>query len=161
MAVGFLNFEKHAVAGSSKLAATNGGAHIYNIKVVDEELDNGTVIGKGDYVSPEVYKQAAAPTTFEGTVLDKAANGNWYIEVTKPEGALLVLQVPVIYEEYTTAMKHESNFYNVKDDIVRSYELMKGDIFEVSAEAFTADEVTKGKTVKVDAASKKLKVQAL
>lgn len=145
MATSFINFKKHAVAGSSKLKATVAG-HIYNI-LIEEDLDNGSIVAKGDYVSPEVYK-AKDSTGFAGVVLDKAANGNWYVEVTEPGDALLVLQVPMIYEEYTTAMKHESNFYNENGDIVRSYELYVGDIFELSAEGFEG-EPSKGATVSV------------
>ena len=155
MATGFLNFDtKHAVCGSSKLKATTAG-HLYNIKL-EEDMDNGRVISKGDYISPETYKAAAAPTTFAAKVLDKAANGNWNVEVTEPAGALLVLQVPVIYEEYTTRMQHESNFYNASGDIVRAYELYAGDVFELSAEGFDGA-VAKGDAVKVDTSSKKLK----
>lgn len=156
MATSFLNFDKkYAVAGSSKLKATVAG-HIFNILVADEILENGAVIGKGDYVKPEVYKQAAAPAGFAAKVIDMAANGNYYVEVTAAEGALLVLQVPMIYEEYTTRMQHESNFFNVKGDIVRSYELYVGDIFELSKEGFSGD-IAVGDAVSVDTDSKKLK----
>lgn len=144
--------EKHAVAGSSKLKATIAG-HIYNIQI-EEDLDNGSIVAKGDYVKPETYK-ATDSTGFEGKVLDKAANGNWYVEVTKPGDALLILQVPMLYEEYTTALKHESNFYNANGDIVRAYELYAGDVFEVSAEGISG-EITKGATVTVT--SKKLTI---
>ena len=98
--------EKHAVAGSSKLKATIAG-HIYNIQI-EEDLDNGSIVAKGDYIKPETYK-AKDSTGFAGVVLDKAANGNWYVEVKTPGDALLLLQVPMLYEEYTTALKHESN----------------------------------------------------
>lgn len=145
MATNFINFVKHAVAGSSKLKATTAG-HIYNI-LIEEDLDNGAIVAKGDYVSPEVYK-AKDSTGFSGVILDKAANGNWYVEVKEPGDALLVLQVPLIYEEYTTAMQHESNFYNENGDIVRAYELYAGDVFELSAEGFDG-EPAKGSTVTV------------
>lgn len=156
MSTSFLNFsKKYAVAGSSKLKATDVG-HIFNIVAVSDILENGTIIGKGDYVKPETYKEADAPATFEAVVLDTAANGNYYVEVKVPAGALLVLQVPLIYENYTTRMQFESNFYNVKDDIVRSYELYENDIFELSAEGFTGEFIV-GDTVVVDAVTKKLK----
>lgn len=155
MATGFLDFsKKHAVAGSSKLKATTAG-HIYNIKI-EADLDNGSIVAKGEYVEPEVYK-AKDSTGFSGVIVDQAANGNWYVEVTDPGDALLLLQVPMIYEEYTTRMQHESNFYNANGDIVRAYELYKGDVFELSAEGFDGTP-EKGKTVTV--ASKKLQVGA-
>ena len=153
-----INYVKHAVAGSSKLKATTAG-HIYSVRVGSKDLDNGTVIGLGVYESPEVYKEAAAPTTFEAVVEDVAANGNYYVRVTKPEGALLVLTVPMNYENYTTKMAHESYFYNEAGEIARAYELYKNDVFELSAEGFTG-EFAKGDTVVVDAVSKKLKKKA-
>ena len=52
--VDFITFTKHACAGSSKLKATTAG-HIYNI-LIEQDLDNGSVVAKGDYVKPEVYK---------------------------------------------------------------------------------------------------------
>lgn len=146
------NLTKHAVAGSSKLKATTAG-HIYNI-LIEEDLDNGSIVAKGDYVKAEVYK-AKDSTGFSGKILDKAANGNWYVEVVEPGDALLLLNVPLIYEEYTTALQHESNFYNANGDIVRAYELYAGDIFELSAEGFDGDPA-KGSEVTVD--NKKVKI---
>ena len=149
MASNYTNFlttaTKHAVAGSSKLKATTAG-HIYNIQIA-KDMDNGSIVAKGDYVKPDIYK-AKDSTGFAGVILDQAANGNWYVEVTTPGDALLVLQVPLIYEEYTTAMQHESNFYNANGDVVRAYELYAGDIFELSKEGFSGTPA-KGKTLTV------------
>lgn len=148
MASVYRNFvpAKHAICGSSKLKATKSG-HIYNI-LIEQDMDNGSIVAKGDYVKPEVYK-AKASTGFAGTIVDIAANGNFYVEVTDPGDAVLLLNVPLIYEEYTTAMQHESNFYNANGDIVRGYELYAGDIFELSKEGFSG-EPTKGKAVTVE-----------
>lgn len=147
MATNFIDMStKHAVAGSSKLKATTAG-HIYNI-LIEQDMDNGSVVAKGDYVKPEVYK-AKASTGFSGTIVDVAANGNFYVEVTDPGDAVLLLNVPLIYEEYTTAMQHESNFYNANGDIVRGYELYKNDIFELSKEGFDGTP-TKGASVTVE-----------
>lgn len=145
MATNFFNFSKHAVAGSSKLKATVAG-NIYSVKI-DEDLDNGSILAKDAWLAPEYYS-AKDSTGFAGVIVEQAANGNWYVEVTEPGDALLVLQVPMIYEEYTTQCQHESNFYNEAGDIVRCYELAKGDIFELSKEGFSGEPV-KGATVSV------------
>lgn len=135
MAVGFLNFDKkHAVAESSKLKATFGGKHIYNIQI-SKDLDNGTIVAKGDYIEPEIYAEKAS-TGFSGVILGQAGNGNYLVEVVEAGDAVLLLNVPVIYEEYTTRMQAEYNFYNAKGDVVRGYELAIGDIFALSAEGF-------------------------
>ena len=145
--VGFIDFSKeHGICVSSKLKATKSG-HLYNI-LIEQDMDNGSIVAKGDYVKPEVYK-AKASTGFAGTIVDVAANGNFYVEVTDPGDAVLLLNVPLIYEEYTTAMQHESNFYNANGDIVRGYELYKNDIFELSKEGFDGTP-TKGASVTVE-----------
>lgn len=156
MATNFIDFStKHCVAESTKLAATVGGAPIYNIKV-SADVDNGAIVGLGEYQAPEYYAEATASTTFAGKIIEKAANGSYRVQVTKcdPTDCILI-QVSSIYEEYSSRMQEECNFYNAKDDIVRAYALIVGDVFTVSAEGFigTPEE---GKVVSV--ASKKLKV---
>ena len=145
---------KHAVAGASKLLATNYGKHIYSVKIT-EDLDNGTIIGVGTMDNMEYYAQAAAGT-FEGKVIGQAGNGNYYVEVTKvDDNTVLVLTPPLLYEEYTTSMQHESQFYNASGDIVRAYGLAVHDVFELSDEGFLATPSV-GDTVTVDATTHKL-----
>ena len=147
------SIEKHAVAFPSKLLAQNGGKHIYNVELATD-TDNGNLVARGAFVDLDLYEEAAA-TTFEGIIQKQAANGNWYVEVVNPGDALLVYMQAFIAEEWTNKFKAESNFYNAAGDIVRSYELAIGDVFEVSAEGFTGTPLA-GKTVSV--ASKKLVV---
>ena len=154
MATSFINFDnKHAVAESTNLKATIVG-NIWNIKATND-IDNGCIVKRGDYVAPEYYAEAVA-TEFTGKIIEKAANGNFRVEVTavgELEG--LVLSVPLIYEEYTTRMQEENNFYNAKGDLLRVYQLYVGDVFTLSAEGFDGTPEV-GKTVSV--VSKKVKV---
>lgn len=129
MATDYVN--KHAVAGISKTLANYGGSHIYNV-TLSTATDNGNIIGRGDMVSLDNYAEAT-PTTFKGKVVWKAANGNWYVEVLEADNALLVYNVPINADE----KKREQYFYNEAGDVARAHELVKGDIFEVSAEGFT------------------------
>ena len=135
MATSFINFDtKHAVAESTKLKATQIG-NIWNIEAKDA-IDNGRIVKKGKYLRPEVYQEDTA-TTFAGKIIEKAANGAYRVEVTAiGDGEGLVLSVPLIYEEYTTKMQEESNFFNAKGDILRVYELYVGDVFTLSADGF-------------------------
>ena len=156
MATSFIDFStKHAVAESTKLKATQIG-NIWNIEAKDA-IDNGRIVKKGKYLRPEVYQEDTA-TTFAGKIIEKAANGAYRVEVTAiGEGEGLVLSVPLIYEEYTTKMQEESNFFNAKGDILRVYELYVGDVFTLSADGFDGvPEVDK--TVSVS--DKKVKVGA-
>jgi hypothetical protein len=137
MAQSVIQFVKHAVAGSSRLTATYayGGHGPVDIKIT-QDLDNGSIIGKGANQAGQVYAMAA-PTTFTGKILhEKAANGNFYVEVVTASNAYLVLTTPTTYYDWTERMKAESTFYNANGDVVRAYPLFPGDIFELSAEGF-------------------------
>lgn len=125
---------KHATAGVSKLLATYGGAHIFNVTLTTV-ADNGNIIGRGDMVSLDNYTEVT-PTSFSGKIVWQAANGNWYVEVISADNALLVYNVPLNADE-SKKFGGETHFYNEVGDVVRAHELVKGDIFEVSAEAFS------------------------
>lgn len=133
------NIAKHIVAFPSKTLASNGGKHIYNIQLAeaaDKCVDNGMFVGKGEFIELDLYK-AAAPTAFEGKVLGKAPNGNWYIEVVNPGDALFVYHVPMIEETYNNTFKKESNYTNAPTQVVRAYELAVGDVFEISEDGIS------------------------
>lgn len=149
---------KHAVAGSTRLAATTatGGEGIADIKIT-MDLDNGTIIGKGANIAGQVYAMTA-PTAFTGKILkDKAGNGNWYVEVTSATNAYLVLTTPITYYDYTTQMKAESTFFNEDGDIVRAYPLQINDVFELSAEGFDGTPAADA-TVTFDSTTYKVKL---
>ena len=133
-----VNIAKHAVAFPSKVLASKGGKHIYNIQLAeasDKFVDNGWFVSKDKFIELDLYK-AKAPTTFEGKVVAVAANGNYYVEVVDPGDALFVYQVPMIEETYNNTFKKESNYTNAPTQVVRSYELAVGDIVEISADGF-------------------------
>ena len=136
-----MTIAKHAVAFPSKTLASSGGKHIYNIQLAEAAsayVDNGWFVGKGDFIELDLYK-AVAPTSFEGTVVGVAANGNFYVEVKSAENALFVYQVPMIAETYNNNFKKESNYTNAPKQVVRTYELAVGDIVEISADGFDGD----------------------
>lgn len=146
MAIKF-EIKKHSVCFPTKLLAGNGGAHIYNI-VLDADTDNGTLCTRGAYESFDQYKAATAPATFEGVITEQAADGNWYVEVVKPEDAILIYEVPVIAETYDSRFTDIANFYNEKGKTVRGYALTKGDIYELSEDAFDdAKKLAPGKKI--------------
>lgn len=133
--------EQHASAYPSLMLATNGGKHIYSLEL-DKDADNGQVVAKGDWKGQQYYgvKESAG---VKAVVLEQAQNGNWYVEITDPGDGIFIYQVPMIEEEFTKSFQKESNFYNLKGDIVRGYEMAKGDIVEVSALGFTGTPVAK------------------
>lgn len=71
---------------------------VYN----SDELWNGAVVAKGDYVSLDLYKAKDA-VKVNAKVVDMAANGNYYLEIlddVPATDALIVYNPPVIEEEY-------------------------------------------------------------
>lgn len=150
MAIKF-EFTKHHVCFPTKLLAGNGGAHIYNI-VINSDTDNGTIVSRGDYVSFDQYKAATAPTGYSAKITEQAANGNWYVEVVNPADAVLIYEVPEIAETYDSRFTDIANFYNAasvtETKTVRGYGLVKGDVYELSADSFTGTPGA-GKTVTI------------
>lgn len=154
MAIKF-SIEKHAVAYPSMMLATNGGKHIYSVEL-DKDTDNGQIVAKDAWKGQQYYGVKDS-TGVEAVVLEQAANGNWYVEITKPADGLFIYQVPMIEEEYTKEFQKESNFYNLKGDIVRAYEMAVGDIVEVSEGGFDVKPEA-GKVLTVE--NRKFKVAA-
>ena len=138
------SIEKHSYGFPSKVAASAGSPHIYNIRLTKDH-DNASLVGKGKWVAFDEYEEAEVPT-FEGIIQDQAANGNWYIEVTKDTDALFVFDSAIVAETYNSEFKKESNFFNEKGKTIKAYSLIVGDIVEVSANGFEG-EPEKEKTV--------------
>lgn len=123
----------------SKVRASQCG-HIYSLEHTDD-LWNGAVVAKGDYVSLDLHKAADA-TKMDAKIVGVAANGNYYVEIQsdlKATEALLVYNAPVIEEDYTKAFQMETNYYIPATEEARAYSLVEGDIIELSASAFTGE----------------------
>ncbi len=147
MAIRF-EIEKHAYCFPTKVLAGNGGEHILNIELTND-ADNGTIVAVGDYVSFDNYKEAEAPAEFAAKIIDKAADGNFYVEVVEPADAVLICEVVDIAEQnYDSRFKAVKNFFNEKGDVVRGYVLHKHDIYELSEEGFEGTPEV-GKTVTI------------
>lgn len=122
----------------SKVACRDGAAHTYSLQHSDE-LWNGAVVAKGDYVSLDLY-EAKEATTMDAKIVDVAANSNFYVEIQKDipaTEAVLVYNVPMIEEEYNKNFQKESNYYIPAETVARAYTLREGDIIELSKDNFT------------------------
>lgn len=147
MAIKF-EIEKHAYCFPTKVLAGNGGEHILNIELT-KAADNGSIVAVGDYVTFDNYKEAEAPAEYSAKIVDKAADGNFYVEVVEPADAVLICEVPVIAEQnYDSRFKAIKNFYNEAGEVVRGYVLHKHDIYELSVEGFEGKPEV-GKTVTI------------
>ena len=128
----------HAVAFPSKLKSSLAG-HIFNV-IVQEDIDNGTVRGIQNYTHFDQYEDKAAPAEFKAKVVDRAANGNYYVLVTgisTTEPTVLIYDDPIIKETNDPHLKKAKYFFNPQGATVRGFELAIGDILELSAEGFT------------------------
>lgn len=152
-----LNIENtHAICFPSKLVAGNGGEHIVNLNLTADR-DNGVIRSIGNWKAFDEYTEANAPDDFEGIIREKAADGNWYVEVVTPADAVLVYEVPEFTNTYDPRFTDLHNWYNPAGETVRAYVLHKYDIFELSDEGFEGTPVA-GKTVTAVAATGKLTV---
>ena len=139
------SISKHHVCFPNKVLSGQVG-HIYNI-TLDEPYDNGSVVGRGEWIAFDEYAVAEAPT-YEGVIREQAADGNWYVEVTKIDPLnppILLCEVEIMPGYETTEFQDLANFYNAKGDTVRGYSLTVGDIYELSVDAFQGTPAAKKK----------------
>ena len=148
------SIEKHHVCFPTKVLSERVG-RVLNM-VIKEDTDNGTVCGKGAYVSFDQYEVAEVPSAFEGEILEKAADGNWYVEVKKIDPnspAILIYEVPEIAENYNTEFTSVANFFNAaspeRTKTVRGLVLGVTDVYELSEDAFEGVPA-KGKKVTIN-----------
>lgn len=109
--------DKHIVAESTNLVATNYGRHIFNVKA-SEDIDNGKVVD----IDKMKYEENEYFTMVEPTATSRVG---------------LILSVPVGPDEKPLTATYEYNFYNGKNEIMRVYELAVDDKFTISANGFS------------------------
>ena len=137
-----IQYGSHMAFFPAKIASAMGTyGHVYNV-VLSGNTDNGTLSGRGAYSHFDNYAQTAAPAGFAGKIIDQAANGNWYVEVTElGEGETLVLYNAPVSEYGERDLQQESLFYNKAGDVVQGMPLKIGDWLELSTEAFVGTPV--------------------
>jgi hypothetical protein len=111
----------HIVCESTNILSTNfGGGHIYSI-AISEDMDNGLLVARADYVAEE-YE-------------DEVWNMKAYAAGDEP---LLLLNPPLLPMTELRGYNTEDRFYNAKGDRVRAYTLRVGDRITLSEAAFEA-----------------------
>ena len=135
------SIEKHHVCFPTKVLSERVGRTLN--MVIKADTDNGTVVGKGKYVSFDQYETATAPSAFEGEILEQAVDGNWYVEVKKIDvnaPAVLIYEVPTIAENYNSKFTATANFFNKasaeRTKSIRGFVLGVTDVYELSEDAF-------------------------
>lgn len=133
MAINY-KIEKVGYAFPTKVLSSRVG-HNVNI-VLGEDSPNGAIVGVGDYVSFDQYEEATAPAGYEAVIIDTAADGNFYVQVTKVDvndPAVLIYDVPEVSD---TKIATANNFYNKAGKTVHGLVLTTLDVYELSAELF-------------------------
>lgn len=141
--------ETFGYAFPTKVLSSRVG-HNVNI-ILGSDSPNGAIVGVGDYVSFDQYEEATAPANYEAKIIDVAADGNFYVQVTKVDvnaPAVLIYEVPEITENYNAKFTNAKNFYNKAGKTVRGLVLNTLDVYELSAELFDGTPAV-GKTVTV------------
>ena len=133
MAISY-EIEKVGYAFPTKVLSSRVG-HNVNI-ILEEDSPNGAIVGVGAYESFDQYREADAPATYEGMIIDTAADGNFYVQVTKVDvntPAVLIYDVPEVSD---TKIATANNFYNKAGKTVHGLVLTTLDVYELSAELF-------------------------
>lgn len=133
----------HNIFFPSKLLASSNGKHQYDITLTANH-DNGTLVNRGTWNSFDNYNEGsvASSNSFAGVIRqeDSTNPGNWFVEVTADTDLVILYNSPISpYPE--KRLQNEALFFNKLGDVVRGFELAKGDIFEISTSAFTGDPV--------------------
>lgn len=129
--------ENWGYAYPSKVLSSRVG-HNVNV-VLTTDSPNGAVVGVGDYVSFDQYKEASAPTGYKAKIIDKAADGNFYVQVTGVDvnaPAVLIYETPEIAENYNAKFTNSKNFYSEAGKTVHGLVLTTLDVYELSEELF-------------------------
>lgn len=103
---------KYGYAESSDLAATYGDGHIYDIVDNDNILENGMLVKLGDTVENDEIHAISSPAITDEIVL--------------------VLSVPMIYDQSTTEGQAEYYFYTEPGKAARAYNIIKRDRFAIA-----------------------------
>lgn len=144
----------HTVFYPSKMISTRVG-HIYNMVLADD-TDNGRFAKRGDYVSFDQYEaDAPADSTASFVVREQAVNGNYYVEVITGDEEIVVIYESIIGTRTDRDLRMESLWVNKAGSVVKGLSLHVGDIFELSANGFTADPVI-GTAYEIDSTTGKL-----
>lgn len=106
------NVQPHVVAESTNLIGTTYGRHIFNIKA-SADIDNGKLVN----LDGMVWQANEYFTMVEPTATSRVG---------------LILSVPVGPDSTPYAATLESNFYNAQGEIMRVYDLVRGDKFTIS-----------------------------
>lgn len=146
----------HAVAFPTKVAASAGSPHIFDVELTADH-DNGVFLTLGDYKTLGTYEEGTNKGTITGTIVEQAANGDYYVEIATAGTGTVFVYMPEISPYDNKRLQREELFYNATGDVVKGYTLSYKDIVSLSAAGFTNTPVV-GNAVTVDSTTGRLTV---
>ncbi len=156
MAVDIQTNVTHTVAFPTRIAASAGSPHIFDVKLTANH-DNGVFLTLGDYITLGTYKEGVSKGTITGTIVEQATNGDYFVEIDTAGKGTVFIYMPEISPYDEKRFRKEELFYNASGDVVKGYELTYKDMVSLSAAGFTNTPVV-GKSVTVDSTTGKLTV---
>lgn len=138
----------HAICNTVKVKETGAGGRLYS-GVLDEDLDNGTLLFLGDLLTMSRFggeiRQLKKPTTTS----------------IQNEVPVLVMNPEILYDESTKSKQALRYFYNEANKAVPCIPISDLDEIELTKEAFSnAGDLAVGKYVIMEDGALKLKVDA-
>ena len=127
----------------SLVASANGNyAHVYNITLANAH-DNGELVKRNTtWASFDNYGESSttvAASDFTGVVLGASQShpGYWYVEVLTVADDVVALYNSPVSEYPERDLQDEKLFYNPAGEVAQGFTLMRGDVLELSANAFS------------------------
>ena len=133
----------HGIGFPSKTLSMMGGAHTFNI-LLTADHDNGTLVGRGNWLDIDKYQEAAVGATNDFAGVIRMVNPDdstlFYIEATADSDLLFVYNTPK--SEYAEKdLQDLALFVNKTGDVVKGYSIRKGDIFMINTTLFNGNPV--------------------
>ena len=139
----------HGVFFPSKLLASMGGAHQYNITLTANH-DNGTLVKRGAWSGFDSYTEDTIASTNDFAGVIRQVNPDdatlFYCEATADSADLLFVYNTPKSEYAEKELQDLSLFYNKTGETVRGFSIRKGDIFMINTTLFNGTPVA-GKTL--------------
>lgn len=145
----------------SKVFAVENG-HVFNMTLAKDRA-NGELAVRDvtTWNSFDNYNEDTSGTIeFSGAIRGQAANGKYYVEVYSVSQDVVVIYNSPVSEYSEREFQDENLFYNKAGEVAQGIPLQRGDIFELSANAFTGT-IAEDATVSYDAATEKYVIDNL
>lgn len=154
MAIDITKGAHKAMFPSKVNSAMKQGGHVFNVTLINDHDNGDLVVRDTAWTSFDNYAETETEATFTGIVQGESTSNpdHWFVEVlTVADDVVAVYNSPVSpYAE--KSLQDETLFYNEAGDVVQGMTLSRGDLLELSENAFSGT-LAVGASVTYDAAN--------